>query len=92
MLTALAQSADEATGTIPGWVAWLAVVGNFVAIIGGLWGLGKFLRNWILRTVAEPISQVAHTAERANQLAISNQENIKRAHKRIDAVFARIGG
>lgn len=91
MITTLVQSASD-TQTMFAWTAWLAVVGNLIAVCGGIAVLGRYIKKWILRTASDVVAPVRHTAERAEKLAKQNRDDVRTIHQRVDAVWSRIGG
>lgn len=91
MITAVAQSTVEQQETAITWTAILAVIGNMIAVFGGIALLGKYIKRWIRRTALDVVTPVRHTANRADKLARENRDRISILNGRIDAVWAKIG-
>lgn len=93
MLATVAQQANSVTeATVPAWLAWSAIVANVIVIVGSLAALGRWLRKVVTNLVHETIAPVSKKANEAYDLAAANQDEVKRAHNRIDDVFHHLIG
>lgn len=57
--------------------SWVFFAGNVITLFIGIVAIGRWFRNWLVKTVSEPIKKLQVTAENAEKSA-------ERANIRLD--------
>lgn len=68
----------------------VTIVGNLVALAGGLWFFADRFRRWIDRKVAEPVSRIEIKVDQQDSTILELSKRVDSAHERIDQII--IGG
>lgn len=66
----------------------LLVVGNVVAILGGIYILLDRFRKWVRELVAEPVSRLEVLLTQHDLAIKRNEREIRRVNARIDKVWS----
>lgn len=66
----------------------LLVVGNVVAILGGIYILLDRFRKWVRTLVAEPVSRVEVLLTQHDLAIKRNEREISRLHNRLDKIWS----
>jgi hypothetical protein len=62
----------------------VTIVGNLVALSGGLWFFADRFRRWIDKKVAEPVERIEHKVDQQDSTIQDLTKRVDLAHSRID--------